>query len=117
MATTQFSGWMSARARRWRRISGRPSRQRIDGVDVDEAVVLPEGAGRDVGLVFSGRIEALGLDEGNVVRSKSAEDVFEERRANPLVPLVVSHGEPKDLGGSRRPGTRPRRSRPRRRPW
>jgi hypothetical protein len=46
-------------------------------------VVLPEGAGRDVGLVASGRIEGLGLDEGDVVSSEGTEDVFEERRADP----------------------------------
>ena len=65
--------------------------------------LLPEGAGRDVGLVVSGRIEGLGLDEGDLVSSKSTQDVFEERRADPLVALVVSHSDPEDLGRARRP--------------
>ena len=58
--------WMAAG------VSGLPSRQRVDGVDADEAVVLPECAGRDVGLVVSGRIEGLGFDEGDVVAARAS---------------------------------------------
>lgn len=78
-----------------------PSRKRIDGVDLDEAVPFPEGSGRPVGLIVGRRVLGLRFDEGDALGVERSKGVIQKGAAQPAVAAVSVPTSPIDGGPHR----------------
>src|SRR4029453_18761955 len=79
------------------RIAGLPVGQRVDRVDVDEAVALPEGPGGLVGAVAGGAVEGLGFHDADPVGGQMVQDVAEQPGSVPEAAAGRIAGAPPGL--------------------
>src|SRR6266704_651009 len=80
-----------------RRIAGFPAGQRVDGVDVDEAVAFPEGPGGLVGAVAGGAVQSLGLHDADPVGAQVIQDAAEQPGSVPEAAPGRIDSDPQDL--------------------
>src|SRR6266702_7555056 len=79
------------------RIAGLPVGQRVDHVDVDEAVAFPEGPGGLVGAVAGGAVQGFGLHDADPVGAQVVQDVAEQPGSVPAAAAGRVDGYPQDL--------------------
>src|SRR6266704_5849955 len=79
------------------RIAGLPAGQRVDRVDVDEAVALPEGPGGLVGAVTGGAVQGLGLHDADPVGAQVIQDAAEQPGSVPEAAPGRIDSDPQDL--------------------
>jgi hypothetical protein len=80
-----------------RRVAGLPAGQRVDRVDVDEAVAFPEGPGGLVGAIAGGAVQGLGLLDAGPVGAQVVQDVAEQGGSVPAAAAGRIDGDPQYL--------------------
>jgi hypothetical protein len=93
-------GLPGLRPRKFGRIARLPAGQRVDRVDVDEAVAIPERARCLVGAVAGRAVQGLGLHEADAGGCQGVQGLAEQRGAVPAAAAGGVDGDPQDF----RPG-------------